>query len=63
MKRKEQVICDGKPARPTAKQSAITISVAADTRERMKDASKATGRSVSNLLEELAIQWLEKNHI
>lgn len=53
----------GMPARPTAKQSTITISVAADTRERLKDASKAMGRSVSNILEELAIQWLEKNHM
>ena len=53
----------GMPTRPTAKQSTITISVAADTRERLKDASKAMGRSVSNILEELAIQWLEKNHM
>ena len=50
----------GMPARPTARQSTITISVAADTRERLKGASKATGRSVSNILEEIAIDWLEK---
>ena len=53
----------GMPARPTARQSTITISVAADTRERLKSASKAIGRSVSNILEEIAIDWLEKNNL
>jgi len=38
-------------------------SAAADTRERLKSASKATGRSVSNILEEIAIDWLEKNNM
>lgn len=53
----------GLPARPTSKQYTITISVSADTRDRLKVASKATGRSVSNILEELAINWLdEQNH-
>ena len=49
----------GLPARPTSKQYTITISVSADTRDRLKAASKATGRSVSNILEELAINWLD----
>lgn len=48
------------PARPTPKQHTITISVSADTRDRLKDASKATGRSVSNILEEIALDWLDK---
>lgn len=52
----------GLSARPTSKQYTITISVSADTRDRLKAASKATGRSVSNILEELAIDWLDKQN-
>lgn len=50
----------GLPARPTSKQYIITISVSADTHDRLKDAAKQTGRSVSNILETLAIEWLDK---
>lgn len=52
----------GLAARPTSKQYTITISVSADTRDRLKAASKATGRSVSNILEELAIDWLDEQN-
>lgn len=48
------------PARPTSKQHTITISVSADTRDRLKAASKRIGRSVSNILEEIAVDWLDK---
>lgn len=55
-----QLYALGLPARPTSKQYTITISVSADTRDRLKAASKTTGRSVSNILEELAINWLDE---
>lgn len=53
----------GFPARPTSKQYTVTISVSADTRDRLKAASKVTGRSVSNILEELAVNWLDEQNV
>lgn len=50
----------GMPCRPTAKQHTITISVKEDTQTRLKAASKAKGRTVSNVLEELALKWLDE---
>ena len=51
------------PARPTSKQYTVTISVSADTRDRLKEASKKAGRSVSSILEELAVEWLDKQGV
>ena len=51
----------GLPCRSTPKQYTITISVKKDTQERLKAAAKAKGRTVSNVLEELALKWLAKN--
>jgi len=51
----------GMPCRPTAKQHTISISVQEDTQHRLKEAAKAKKRSVSNILEELAIRWLDEN--
>ena len=51
----------GMPCRPTAKQTTISISVQGDTKYRLQQASKAKGRSVSSLLEEIACDWLKEN--
>ena len=51
----------GMPARPTAKQHTISISVQEDTQYRLKQAAKAKGRSVSSILEEIALKWLKEN--
>lgn len=51
----------GITARPTSKQFTITVSVREDTKLRMHMASKAKGRSVSNIIEELATKWLDEN--
>ena len=51
----------GMPCRPTSKQHTISISVTEDTQYRMKQAAKAKNRSVSSILEELAVKWLNEN--
>lgn len=53
----------GMPCRPTAKQHTISISVQEDTQMRLKEASKIKKRSVSNILEELALKWLNENNL
>lgn len=52
----------GMQARPIPRQHIITLSVSADTRDRLKEAAKKTGRSVSNLIEEIAREWMQKNN-
>lgn len=51
----------GIPVSRTEKQYTITISVQEDTKTRLQNAAKATGRSVSNILEEQGRIWLKKN--
>ena len=51
----------GMPCRPTAKQYTISISVQEETKARLKKASAKLQRSVSNILEELALKWLDEN--
>lgn len=51
----------GLQVRPTPKQHTVTISVSADTRDRLKRASKVEARSVSSILEDLAVEWLTKS--
>lgn len=51
----------GVPVNRTEKQHTITISVQEDTKKRLHAASKAVGRSVSNILEEISRKWLEEN--
>lgn len=51
----------GMKCRSTPKQHTITISVKEETQARLKAASKAKGRTVSGILEELALKWLAKN--
>ena len=53
----------GMPCRTTAKQHTISISVQEDTQKRLKNAAKVKGRSVSNILEEIAIKWLNENKL
>ncbi|MBR6982107.1 MAG: ribbon-helix-helix protein, CopG family [Ruminococcus sp.] len=53
----------GMPCRPTAKQHTISISVQEDTQKRLRNAAKVKGRSVSNILEEIAIKWLNENKL
>ncbi len=50
----------GMPCRPTAKQHTISISVQEETQTRLKAAAKAKHRTVSNILEELALKWLKE---
>lgn len=49
----------GIKARPTSKQVTITISVAENFKERLTDAAKETGRTVTSILVEAGEEWLK----
>lgn len=51
----------GFSARPTAQQATVTVSVAPETKDRMKAAADKQGRSVSRFVEEIVNEWLDKN--
>ena len=51
----------GMPARPTPRQYKFTVSVSANTHERLRAACEKTGRTASRIIEELVIKWLDEN--
>ena len=53
----------GIKARPTGKQTTITISVTEQLRERLKEASKKYGRTTTSILVEAGEKWLEEKGI
>lgn len=50
----------GVKARPTPTQEKITISVPTGFKDRLTDAAKEEGRTVSSILTELASNWLKQ---
>lgn len=53
----------GIKARPTGKQTTITISVTEQLRERLTQASQQFGRTTTSILVEAGEEWLKKNGI
>ena len=51
----------GMTCRPAAKQTLISISLQPDVKERLKEAAKATGKTMSSILASLAQNWLDEN--
>ena len=51
----------GIKARPTAKQTKISISCSDQLRDRLTEAGAKHGRTVTSILVEAAEEWLEKN--
>ena len=51
----------GIPVMRPEKQYTITISVQKETQERLKKAAKSENKSVSKILEKLAVEWMDKN--
>ena len=52
---------NGVKARPTGRQTTITISVRDELRERLTEASKKFGRTTTSILVEAGEDWLKKN--
>ncbi len=51
----------GIKARPTGKQTTITISVPGNLKDKLVEAGQAYKRTVTSILTEAAEQWIEKN--
>lgn len=51
----------GMPCRPTPKQNTLSISVSADTQERLRAAAKESGQTISSIVEKLIVGWLAEN--
>lgn len=52
----------GMPCRPTPKQNNLSISVGADTQERLRFAAKSSGQTISSIIESLVVKWLDENN-
>lgn len=49
----------GMPARPTPRQYKFTISVSANTHDRLRTACEKEGKNASRIIEKLVIDWLD----
>ena len=51
----------GMPARPTPRQYKFTVSVSANTYDRLREACKKEEKNASRIIENLLIDWLNAN--